>query len=65
MFRRENVDAARRFITLIDEIYRHQTKLIMGAEVPQAQLFADFAPLKVCSFDIISFPITTLVILLA
>lgn len=36
----EDEDAARRFITLVDELYDHAVKLILAAEVPREQLYA-------------------------
>eukprot|EP01027_Heterolobosea_sp_BB2_P011142 GEZU01016245.1.p1 GENE.GEZU01016245.1~~GEZU01016245.1.p1 ORF type:complete len:763 (+),score=208.62 GEZU01016245.1:3-2291(+) len=33
-------NSARRLITLIDELYEHKTKLVLGAEVPLSELFA-------------------------
>lgn len=38
---RENDDAARRFISMVDEFYERKVKLIISAEVPLEQLYSD------------------------
>jgi len=39
-FTGRNEDAARRFISLVDEFYDHNVKLILSAEVPVTELYA-------------------------
>jgi cell division protein ZapE len=39
-FTHRNEDAARRFISLVDEFYDHSVKLIISAEVPISELYA-------------------------
>lgn len=39
-FTTRNEDAARRFISLVDEFYDHSVKLILSAEVPITELYA-------------------------
>jgi cell division protein ZapE len=39
-FTARNEDAARRFISLVDEFYDHDVKLILSAEVPVTELYA-------------------------